>query len=307
MPKKNKTSCLQVKIEAAANILIAQVCPPRTGDAGVMRGLAKSFVGKVHALGVCDDRDAVGMSALVAASLVSAEGVEAILHVVTRDRNRIALASDCLGASALGISNVLCTSGTHQTLGAFRAARNVHDIDSVQLIQMYANPSASASWLGEKDMNACGPFCVGGVAAPFADPLDLQVTRLAKKIAAGAKFLVTGPIFDLDRFNIWWQEVAKQGLHEKVAFIAGVSVLTSSLEAVEFAQRRPLPQVPQAILDRLASKSGADQQRAEGLAIACETIDRLRDFKGLRGFDVSGDTDPAAALAVIQAAGLKAD
>lgn len=307
MHKKSPTSRFQARIESGANVLVAQFRPPKSGNAGAIRSLAKDFAGKVHALGVCDNRREIGMSALAAASLVGAEGVEPILHVVTRDRNRIALASDCLGGAALGIGNILCTSGTHQTLGTFRSGRNVHDIDSVQLIQMYAHPSQSASWLGEKDLGDCGPFCVGGTAAPFADPLDMQVTRLAKKIQAGAKFLVTQPIFDLDRFNIWWQEVTRRGLHERVAFLAGIGVLGSSQEATEYAQRRPLPLVPKALLERLAAKSGADAQRKEGLAIARETIDRLQAIPGLRGFDIAGDGDPEVALAVIAAAGLKAD
>jgi methylenetetrahydrofolate reductase (NADPH) len=307
MHKKSETSRFQARIESGANVVVAQFRPPKSGDAGAIRSLAKSFAGKVHALGVCDNRRQIGMSALAAASLVAVEGVEPILHVVTRDRNRIALASDCLGAAALGIHNVLCTSGTHQTLGAFRSGRNVHDIDSVQLIQLYANPADSAAWVGEKKMDGCGPFCVGGTAAPCADPLDMQVTRLAKKIQAGAKFLVTQPVFDLDRFNIWWQEVTRRGLHEKVAILAGIGVLTSSEEAAEYAQRRPLPLVPKAMLERLASKASADQQRKEGLAIARETIDRLRAVPGLHGFDISGDADPEAALEVIAAAGLKAD
>ena len=307
MHKKNPTSRFQAKIESGANVVVAQFRPPKSGDAGAVRSLAREFAGKVHAVGVCDNHREIGMSALAAASLVTVEGVEPILHVVTRDRNRIALASDCLGAAALGIHNILCTSGTHQTLGAFRSGRNVFDIDSVQLIQLYAHPSQSASWVGEKQMDDCGPFCVGGTAAPCADPLDMQVTRLAKKIQAGAKFLVTQPIFDLDRFNTWWQEVTRRGLHERVAILAGIGVLTSSDEAVEYAQRRPLPLVPPALLERLASKSGVDGQRKEGLAIAKETIDRLRAIPGLRGFDVSADGDATAALAAIAAAGLKAD
>lgn len=307
MHKKNETSRFQAKIESGTNLLVAQFRPPKSGDAGAVRLLAREFVGKVHALGVCDNRREIGMSALAAASLVGVEGVEPMLHMVTRDRNRIALASDCLGAAALGIGNILCTSGTHQTLGAFRSARNVHDIDSVQLIQMYACPADIASWVGEKGMDGRGTFCVGGAAAPSADPLDLQVSRLAKKIQAGAKFLVTQPVFDLERFNTWWQEITRRGLHEKVAILAGIGVFTSSQEAADYAQRRPLPMVPKTTLDRLAAKSGTDQQRKEGLAIACETIDRLRAIPGLRGFDISADGDPVAALAVIEAAGLKAD
>ncbi|MFA6133525.1 MAG: methylenetetrahydrofolate reductase [Phycisphaerae bacterium] len=307
MPNKNEKTRLEARIVSARSVLLAQVSPPKSGDAGAMRVIAKTFAGKVHALGVCDNRREIGMSALAAASLVAGEGVEPLLHVVTRDRNRIALASDCLGAAALGIHNVLCTSGTHQTLGAFRSARNVHDIDAVQLIQMYAHPADGGAMVGEDGLAGVGCFCVGGVASPQADPLDLQVSRLAKKIHVGVKFMVTSPVFDLERFSGWWQEVTRRGLHEKVAILAGIRVLTSSDDAQAYARRRPLPGVPEALLKRLASKRGADAQEREGVAIASETIDRLRAMPGLRGFDLSADGQPAAALAVIEAAGLKAD
>ena len=296
---------LQARLESGRPVLIAQVSPPAGGDAGAMRAVARQFAGKVHALGISDNRREVRMSALAAAALAAGEGVEPLLHVTTRDRNRIALASDCLGASALGIRNVLCTSGTHQTLGRFRASRDVFDLDSVQLIGLYARPEAAGGLVGEERLAPAGAFCVGGVASPFADPLELQVSRLAKKARAGARFLVTSPVFDWDRFGAWWQEVVRRGLHEQVAFLAGVRVLTSSAEAEEYAQRRPLPLVPEAMRQRLAAQTGADAQRREGIALAVEMVDRLRAVPGLRGFDLSGDGDPAAALAVIAAAGLK--
>ncbi len=296
---------LQSRLEAGKPALIAQVSPPASGDAGQMRKLAQSFAGKVHALGVLDNNREIRMSALAAASLVAAEGVEPILHVATRDRNRIALASDRLGAAALGIRNVLCTTGTHQTLGDCRSARNVHDIDSVQLMQMYAS-AADGQAVGN-GAGGVASFCVGGVAAPFADPIELQVSRLAKKVQAGAKFLATQPIFDLVRFTAWWQEVTRRGLDKKVAILAGIRVLTSAQEAAAYAQRRPLPRVPDSLLQRLAAKTNPDQQRQEGIQIACETIQTLRALKGLRGFDISSGDDCSAALAVIEAAGLRTE
>ncbi len=306
MSPKSKTTRLQAKIESGQSALIAEVHPPKSGDAAAVRAMAKEFVGRVHALGVSDNRDEVRMSALAAASLVAGEGVEPILHVTTRDRNRIALTSDGLGASALGIGNVLCTTGTHQTLGAFASARNVFDIDSVHLIQMYSHLADDGAWVGEKGFTGVGSFCVGGVAAPFADPLELQVSRLAKKVKAGARFLVTQPIFDLDRFGAWWQAVTQRGLHQQVAILAGVRVLTSADQANAYAQRRPLPMVPQAALQRLGQGT-ADAQRKAGIALACETIEKLKAVAGLRGFDISAQDDHAAVLAVMSAAGLKAD
>lgn len=306
MSQKSNMTRLQAKIESGQSALIAEVHPPKSGDAAAVQAMAKDFAGHVHALGVSDNRDEVRMSALVAASLVAAQGVEPILHVTTRDRNRIALISDGLGASALGIGNVLCTTGTHQTLGTFRRARNVFDIDSVHLIQMYSHLADDGSLVGEKGFPCAGPFCVGGVAAPFADPLELQVSRLAKKVKAGARFLVTGPVFDLDRFGVWWQAVVQRGLPQQVAILAGVRVLTSAEEANAVAQRRPSGMIPQATLERMAQGSAAAQRQA-GIAIACETVETLRAVTGLRGFDISAQDDPAAVLAVLSATGLKAD
>ena len=162
---------LQERIASGKTILLAEIPPPQGADPAPLRAAAKRYAGKVHAVGVSDNRDRVAMSALAAASLLTAEGVEPILHVTTRDRNRIALVSEALGAQALGIRNLLCTSGTHQTLGSFRAARNVYDIDSVQLLQTYANLASDCRLLGESGMEGAGPFCLGAVASPDADPL----------------------------------------------------------------------------------------------------------------------------------------
>jgi len=230
------------------------------------------YAGKVHALGISDNRDRVSMSALAAASLVAGGGVEPILHVVTRDRNRIALVSECLGAQALGIRNILCTTGTHQTLGQFRAARNVFDIDSIQLLQAYAQLGENGSIVGEQSIHSEGPLCLGGTAAPFADPLELQLVRLAKKFAAGARFLITQPIFDIDRFAAWWKEVTQRGIHERVAMIAGVRILTDAEEAKQYAEKRPLPMMPESVLQRVASQSDKAAQRAAGIEIAVEMI-----------------------------------
>jgi len=295
---------LQERIESASAILVAEVAPPTSADAAAMRASAKRYAGKVHALGISDNRDRVGMAALAAASLAAAEGVEPILHVVTRDRNRIALVSECLGAKALGIGNVLCTSGTHQTLGRFRAARNVFDVDSIQLLQIYAGLGSDASIVGEPCLNGGGAICLGATAAPFADPLAMQVVRLVKKVAAGARFLITQPVFDLDRFDAWWKEVLERGIPERVAILAGIRVLTDAKAARQYAQRRPLPMVPDAVLERIESQGDAAAQRAAGVEIAVETIRRLSAVAGLRGFEICGGGDDEAALEVIERSGL---
>jgi methylenetetrahydrofolate reductase (NADPH) len=301
---ENATTAFQQRIDSGKAILLAEMTPPHGADPAAVRELARRCKGKVHALGVSDNRDRVAMAAMAAVTFVAAEGVEPILHVVTRDRNRIALVSEALGAQALGIRNLLCTSGTHQALGPFRPAKNVFDVDSVQLLQTYSGLAGNGSAVGEAGISGAGPFCLGGVAAPYADPVELQVLRLGKKVAAGARFLITQPVFDLERFRQWWEEVVRAGLPEKTAILAGIQPLTSAECAKDLAGRRPSPRIPEAVLARLTAPSSAAAQRAAGIEIALETIGRLKDFKGLRGFQVCGDGDADAALEVIEKSGL---
>lgn len=296
---------LQQRIEAGKPLLLAEMSPPQGSDPAAVRAVAQRFAGKVHAVGVSDNRDRVAMSALAAATLISAEGVEPILHMITRDRNRIALVSDALGARALGLRNVLCTSGGHQTLGDFRASRNVFDVDPVQLLQAFHGTTVNGSFPAKAAVAAAGPFCLGAVASPYADPLELQVIRLAKKHAAGACFFITQPIYDLERFQHWWDAVVRRGLHEKAAFVAGIRPLQSAQQAAELHQQRPSPRIPQTILDRLSAPSAAAAQHDAGIRTAVETIERLRALPGLRGFQVCGDGSVDAALEVIEKAALQ--
>ena len=296
---------LQDRIESGKTILLAEIHPPQGGDPAPLREAARRYAGKVHAVGVSDNRDRVAMSALAAASVLKAEGLEPILHVTTRDRNRIALVSDALGAQALGIRNLLCTSGNHQTLGAFRAARNVYDIDAVQLLQAYARLESDGALLGEQGLTGAGPFCLGAVASPDADPPDLQLSRLAKKARAGAKFLVTQPVYDVDRFEAWWKEVSSRGLHEQVAILAGIHPLSDT----HFGQAgsRPQPGIPDSQAARLASMSDPGAWRDTAIQIALETVHRLSNLRGIRGFCISANGDQEAALQVIEESGLAGD
>jgi len=207
----------------------------------------------------------------------------------------------------LGIRNLLCTTGTHQTLGRFRAAKNVFDVDSVQLLRMFAELPRDASLLGEQSIDGAGPVCLGAAADPMADPVELQGVRAAKKVAAGAKFLVTAPVFDLGRFDAWLEEVRRRGIHEKAAIVVGVRPLGDAEAAGAFARQRPSPGVPDAVLERIAAKSGASVQRAASIEIAVETIGQLSERSGVRGFQVCGDGDVDAALEVVEKSGLGID
>jgi methylenetetrahydrofolate reductase (NADPH) len=291
---------LQMQIESGDQVLIAEVTPPRSADRAEVQSTARKFAGKVNALGISDNRNGVSMSALAASSLVLSEGVEPVLHMITRDRNRISLISDCLGAQALGIRNILSTSGTHQTLGRFQTAKNVFDIDSTQLIHAIERISEDGSIIGEEKISGVDSFYLGAVASPFADPLELQVRRLEGKITAGAKFLITQPVFDLDRFGLWWNEITQKNINTDTAILGGIRILTDAENAKAYAEKRPIPMVPDTVLERLASKSDKSEQRSEGIAIALEVIERLSSLSGLRGFEICCDDDDTAILEVIE-------
>jgi methylenetetrahydrofolate reductase (NADPH) len=303
MPKADampqEKTALQKRIESGNPVIIAEIAPPKSLDAASIRAMAKWFAGKVHALGVSDNRDSIRMSAMAAASIVLAEKIEPILHMVTRDRNRIALLSDCIGAQAIGIHNILCTSGTHQSLLPVDDAKNVFDFDATLLLQNCRNLQNDVSFVDEKAANGQARLCMGAVASPFADPMELQIARIAQKINAGAQFLVTPPLFDLDRFSKWWKEVTARGLHQKAAFIAGIKVLTDVSSAREYAAKRPVPMVPDSVISRLASKEDPSACRTEGIAIAAETIQKLSDQKGIRGFEIVCDEELDASLELL--------
>lgn len=301
---KDKTE-LQKRIDSGKPIVIAEISPPKGSDPEPVRACAKRYAGKVNAIGISDNRNGTCMSALAAASLVAAEGVEPILHMVTRDRNRIALISNCIGADALGIRNILLTSGTHQTLGNFKTARNVFDIDSLQILSAITGLADDGTIVGEDGYADTGPYCLGAVAAPFADPAEMQLMRLSKKVKAGAQFMITQPIFDLERFRAWWEDVTQRGLHEKAAIIAEVRLLLDADDAKELSEQRPSPMIPKAMIDRISSESDKASQRKAGIEIAVETIKELSSLDGLRGFEICAEGDDEAGIEIIEKSGLE--
>jgi methylenetetrahydrofolate reductase (NADPH) len=296
-------SGLHRRISARHKLLLAELTPPYSGDPAGLRARAKTYAGKVDALGITDNQEGVRMSALAAAAVVASEGVEPVLHIVTRDRNRTALVSDYLGAHALGVHNVLCTSGTHHVLGSNPASRAVFDLDSVQLLRAYAELGSDASVIGRSRVEGTSRACLGATASPFADPVELQVMRVSKKIDAGAHFLVTQPVFDVERFTGWWARICERGLERKACFVAGVLPLTSSSAAQRCAAERPDPALPRGVLERLASAGDSKAQRAAGIDLAVETVRRLRDLGGLGGFCFRAEDDDDAILEVLSRVG----
>ena len=205
--------------------------------------------------------------------------------MVTRDRNRIALQSDILGAASFDIYNILCLSGDHQIFGDCPQGQNVFDIDSMQLIQTVRLMRDEGKFLGGDDIKRPPQMFVGAAANPFADPFEIRVPRLAKKIAAGVEFIQTQCIYNLDKFELWLKQARDRGLHEKVYILAGVTPFKSAGMAKYMKNRVPGMDVPDEVVKRMSGVP-KEKQAEEGINICVETIQRLKEVEGVKGFHI---------------------
>jgi len=254
--------------------------PKHCGIEGVIKNIGH-LKSAVDAANITDNQTAVvRISSLATAKILIDEGLEPVMQMTVRDRNRIAMQSDILGAGALGVPNLLCLTGDHQTLGNHPGSKGVYDLDSMQLIQMVKNMRDEAKFCNGDEIKMPPKLHIGAVWSPFSEPVDVRIPRLAKKIAAGADFIQTQGIFDIDKFEAKMGEVRASGLHEKVKIMAGV-IPVKSVGAARYMQRFVSGvDVPNEIIDRLR---GADDVKQEGLKIAIETLERLQDIKGVAG------------------------
>jgi methylenetetrahydrofolate reductase (NADPH) len=245
----------------------------------------KIFGNSVTAVNVADNHYGVSISSLAASFALSQAGIEPVLQIITRDRNRIALQSDLLGAAYLGIKNVLCLSGFHQTLIGCNESANVFDVDSIQLIDIVKKMNNGQLLDGKKIQ---GSFCmlIGAAANPNLKPLELNILRVSKKIAAGADFIQTQSVFDVDAFKVWLEAVCNAGLADKTAILAGVLPLKSAAQAKQLAETHTDFVIPDAIIDRLTAAGGSEAQEKEGVKIAAEIIKKLKGLPGLKGVHI---------------------
>ena len=275
-----KAKSLKEKIHGSGFLFTSELGPPRSASTAAVRKKTAYFKNIVDGVNITDNQTAiVRLSSTAAAVICRKEGVEPIVQMTCRDRNRLALQSDLLGLGALDIPNVLCLTGDHQQFGNHPEARNVFDLDSIQLIYT-ANKLRNGSFLTGDTMKNTPDLCIGGAANPFADPLDFRVLRLAKKIAVGADFIQTQPVFDLDRFSHWMEAVRSAGFHKKTAILAGVMPVKSVRAMLYMKQEVPGIRIAEELLKRM---EGASDPKEEGIRIAVETIMRLKEIQGIRG------------------------
>jgi methylenetetrahydrofolate reductase (NADPH) len=297
--KMTAISKLSEKLGSGKAVVTAACMPPHGTDPAAVKKLAACFPSSLDGVVVGDHAEQAHGSALACAVLLAAEKVEPVLSLCTRDRNRVALEADVLGASALGVKTFFCMSGMHQALGGFPQAAGGYDMDSAQLTQALAKmASAGLDFSGVK--LATAPALTVAVAAhPYLRPIELALAQTRKKIAAGAQILLTDPIFDLAGFEEWCKAVRGAGLDKRAAIIASVQPLTSVAQAEEL-RTRPGSPISDDIIKRLRSGDAAQA----GVAIAAEIASKVKAMAGVRGIHIhSAGCEPLAA-AVINAARL---
>lgn len=278
-------STLEKVLSAGHFAVTAELGPPQNANPEAIKKKAKHCAGNVEGANITDNQTAiVRMSSIAAGVIALSCGVEPIIQMVCRDRNRIAMQSDILGAAALGCKNLLCLSGDHQKFGNHPESAGVYDIDSVQLIAMVKQMRDDKQFLSGDPIKEHEPrLFIGAVENPFADPFEFRVVRLAKKVNAGADFLQTQCIFDVDKFEKWMKMVVDQGLHEKIYILAGLTPVRSE-RALKFMNTEVAGMsIPDELISRMEAVKDKEEKKEEGIKICLEMIERIKNIEGVAG------------------------
>jgi len=275
------------KILSDGNFAItAEIGPPKGADFSKIKNKAEFLKGYADAYNITDNQTAVvRLSSFGGCIILLQDGLEPIMQVTCRDRNRIALQSDVLGAASLGIKNMLFLTGDHQSFGNHPQAKGVFDLDSIQLIKIVKEMRDEGIFQsGDKILSGNPDVFIGAAANPFADPYELRVDRLEKKIEAGTDFIQTQSVFNLDKFNIWMDEVRSRGLDKKVHILAGITPLKSLKMTERMKFHVPGVDIPEDIYNRMKK---TNDQKKEGKEIALFLIDEIKKIKGTHGIHIT--------------------
>jgi len=297
-------SKLQAALQAGRFAITAEIGPPRGANVNPIRRKARLLRDWIDAANITDNQSAVVRLASWAGCLVAMqEGLEPVMQLQCRDRNRIALQSDLLGAAAMGIPNVLLLTGDHTRFGDHPDAKAVFDLDSIQLVWTARTMQQQAKLLSGRELKPAPEWFIGAVENPFAPPLRWRAQRLGKKVAAGALFCQTQFIYDVNIFRQWMQHVRDLGLDKRCSILAGVGPVRS-LRALEFMRGEvPGMYVPDEVVRRLRGVP-ADQVSAEGLKLCSEIIAEVKEIPGVAGVHVMAVSWEDAVPEILERAGL---
>ncbi len=303
-------SNLEKTLAAGEFAVTAELGPPRSADPDVIKKKAELLKGWVDAVNITDNQTAiVRVSSIATAKIALDLGLEPVMQMTCRDRNRLAIQSDIMGAYLLGIRNMLCLTGDHQCFGNHPTARNVFDLDSVQLLRVVRNMRDKKVFAnGEEIRNSKKSdikeprMFIGCAENPFADPLEFRALRLEKKVKAGADFVQTQCIYDMERFEKWMEQVRNKGLHEKCKILAGLTPLRSLGMAKHMRDEVAGIIMPNSFVERIEKSK---DPKNEGVAICVEQILHLKEIKGVAGVHIMAVEWEEKVAEIVKKAGLK--
>lgn len=275
---------LERVLRAGAFVVTAEIAPPDSADAEEVYARAALFDGYVDAINATDGSGAhCHMSSVGMCSLLTRRGYAMVMQVSARDRNRIAIQGDVLGASAMGVSNILCLTGDSVGVGDHPEAKPVFDLDCMSMLNMVRDMRDKEQFLSGRKLTSPPRVFLGAAANPFAPPLDYRPLRLAKKVAAGAQFIQTQYCFDIEIFSNYMSIVRDMGIHEKVFMLVGVGPLVSAKSAAWIRSNVPGVHIPEHIIRRLA---GAANQKDEGVNVCVDMIQQIKEIEGVHGVHI---------------------
>lgn len=280
-------SNLEKVLNSGQFAVTTELGPPKGTDTAIIEKKAGFLRGRVDAVNVTDCQTAVvRLSSIATSALLVRMGIEPVMQMTCRDRNRIAIQSDIFGASALGIKNMLAISGDHHNFGNQKSARKVFDIDSMQMLSLVKRMRDEKKILDDEAlMQGEVPMFIGAAANPFAPPLEFRVLHLRKKIEAGADFIQTQSIYDIGSFRQWMHVVRDMGLDKRCAILAGLTPLKSYMMAKYMSENVPGMQIPDTILKRMAGVP-KDKAAEEGIRIFCEQVEQIKEISGVAGVHI---------------------
>ncbi|MGB2825836.1 MAG: methylenetetrahydrofolate reductase [Thermoplasmata archaeon] len=295
-------SNLEKVLEDGKFAVTAEIGPPQSANPEPLIHHAKMLKGYAEAFNLTDNQTAVvRLSSIAAAAIVMKEGIEPVIQMTCRDRNRIALQSDLLGASAIGVRNVLCLTGDHQTFGNEKSAKSVFDFDSISELYTFDKLRTEGLQSGGDKIEDPPKVYLGCAENPFATPYEFRGMRLAKKVNAGADFVQTQAIFDMDMFETWMDDVRSRGLDKKIHILAGVIPMKTAGAARYMKNKVPGMIVPNSIIDRMKN---ASDPKEEGIKLCVEQIETLKNIKGVHGVHIMAVMWEEIVPRIVETAGL---
>lgn len=283
-------------------IVTVEIAPPDSADPADLLARAERFRGLVHGMNITDGAGGnCHMSSVAASAILAAAGLNPVYQVACRDRNRIAIQGDILGAAALGVRNVLCLTGDDVSQGDHPQAKPVFDLDAVSLLHVARGMVDRGEFASGRPLATPPRLFIGATCNPFVPPHADRIANLEKKIAAGARFIQTQFCFDVPLLEAFMREVRARGLHDKARIIVGVGTLSSARALRWMGEHVPGVHIPEALLARIAA---AADQKAEAKQICIETIQAIRAIEGVAGVHLMGHKNDQTLAEIIREAGI---